>query len=145
MNLIWHSYDWWLIGNHYLKGVPILSFVDCRQDGLIDPETHGRSDQSQGEVADHTENTKYQLNDACFCWLVLTWRGRCIWPPGDKPGWNRRWFRSPWGCPSRGESSTDLSWATSCRDYMGYHESERDGICNYNSHLEPRGQEEPGR
>ena len=36
--------------------MPILSLVDRRQHGLIDPEAHGGGDESQGEVANHTEN-----------------------------------------------------------------------------------------
>ena len=40
----------------HLKGMAILSLVDGRQDGLVDPEAHGGSDDGQGEVANHTEN-----------------------------------------------------------------------------------------
>ena len=36
--------------------MPILSLVDRRQHGLIDPEAHGGGDKSQGQVANHTEN-----------------------------------------------------------------------------------------
>ena len=34
----------------------VLSLVDCRQHGPVDPEAHGSRDESQREVADHTEN-----------------------------------------------------------------------------------------
>ena len=42
--------------NPYLEGVTILGLVDRSQDRLVDPEAHGGGDQSQGQVADYTEN-----------------------------------------------------------------------------------------
>ena len=48
----------WLIVYPHLERVPILSLVDRGQDGLVDPEAHGGSDEGQGEVANHTENKK---------------------------------------------------------------------------------------
>ena len=47
----------------------ILSLVDRRQDGLVDPEAHGGGDESQGQVANHTENTSQMM--LCFVWLLL--------------------------------------------------------------------------
>ena len=40
----------------------ILSLVDCRQHGPVDPEAHGSRDESQREVADHTENISKMIN-----------------------------------------------------------------------------------
>ena len=58
----------WLIVYPHLKRVPILSLVDRSQDGLVDPEAHGGSDEGQGEVANHTAT--YQEDDVCSCWLI---------------------------------------------------------------------------
>jgi len=38
-----------------LEGVSLLGLVYSGEDGLVDPETHGGGDQSQGEVTNHAD------------------------------------------------------------------------------------------
>ena len=49
----------------HLKRVAVLSLVDGSQDRLVDPEAHGGGDQSQGQVADHTEHDDHVGGGGC--------------------------------------------------------------------------------
>ena len=49
----------------HLKRVSVLSLVDGSQHRLVDPEAHGGGDQSQGQVADHTEDDDHVGGGGC--------------------------------------------------------------------------------